>query len=282
MTRRTAKILRPALEVITGRARWALLLGENEDLLPGLPTGAIDHLLADPPYSDHVHGKQRRMVRGDGGRATDSLPEVRGKGRIGTAELGFEPLSDADRKRCAAEFGRLVSRWVVVFSDVESVGLWRDDLAAAGLPHIRTGAWIKVCGQPQLTGDRPGVGFEALQISHRKGRKRWNGGGLPAVWAYQIATDRNATGARVHPTQKPLDLMMRLVEQFTEPGDIVLDPFAGGGTTGVACLRLGRRFIGIERIPKWHAIASERLAAENEGLTLTAKRNGQMGLFGAA
>ena len=76
--------------------------------------------------------------------------------------------------------------------------------------------------------------------------------------------------------------MLELVELFTDPGESVLDPFAGSGTTGVACLRLGREFIGIERDPKYFALACERLRAEEAGSTLQAARAGQAALFGGA
>jgi site-specific DNA-methyltransferase (adenine-specific) len=65
---------------------------------------------------------------------------------------------------------------------------------------------------------------------------------------------------RVHATQKPLGLMKDLVLDFTRPGEVVLDPFMGSGTTGVACLELGRRFLGIERDPTTFQIACQRLA----------------------
>ena len=84
----------------------------------------------------------------------------------------------------------------------------------------------------------------------------------------------------VHPTQKPISLMMWVLELATKPGDLVLDPFCGSGTTGVACLRLGRRFIGIERDEKYHAVAVERLEAESKGLTLRDARAGQLPMFG--
>ena len=73
--------------------------------------------------------------------------------------------------------------------------------------------------------------------------------------------------------------MLELVELFTDPGDLVLDPFCGSGTTGVACLRLGRRFIGIEKDAKYAAIARERLEAETNGLSLRDARAGQIGMF---
>jgi site-specific DNA-methyltransferase (adenine-specific) len=255
---------------------WQVIHGDCREVLPTL--GQVDHVITDPPYSEHVHKLQRRMLRGSGGRATaDGLK----RGEIGFAPLGFEALDDDTRTTCAEHFTRLVKRWCLVFSDQESQTLWVDDLVIAGMRHIRCGAWVKLCGQPQLSGDRPAVGHEAVEVAHAaKGRCRWNGGGLPAVWAYAIATDRNGTGDRVHTTQKPLDLMLRLVELFTDPGDLVLDPFCGSGTTGVACIRLGRRFIGIEKDATYAAVARERLEAESKGLTLRDARAGQLPMFG--
>jgi len=61
---------------------------------------------------------------------------------------------------------------------------------------------------------------------------------------------------------KPLDLMLQLVLDFTEPGDLVLDPFAGSGTTGVACLSLGRRFVGWEIDEAFFEVACRRLRGE--------------------
>lgn len=64
-----------------------------------------------------------------------------------------------------------------------------------------------------------------------------------------------------HPTQKPLELLAYLVKTYTNPGDLVIDPFAGSGTTGHACIELGRRFTGCEIDPNYHAIAIKRLEA---------------------
>ena len=71
-----------------------------------------------------------------------------------------------------------------------------------------------------------------------------------------------------HQTQKPLALMELLVRLFSAHGELVLDPFAGSGTTGVAAMRLGRRFLGWEMDPAYVAIASRRLAAAREQLEL--------------
>jgi DNA modification methylase len=63
-----------------------------------------------------------------------------------------------------------------------------------------------------------------------------------------------------HPSQKPIQLLRMLIENFTELNDIVFDPFMGSGTTGVACVQTGRNFIGIEIEPKYYEIAEKRIA----------------------
>ena len=71
---------------------------------------------------------------------------------------------------------------------------------------------------------------------------------------------KDAVPTRIHATQKPLKLMRELVELFTEPGELVLDAFAGSGTTGVACKLLGRRFVGFEQDEEIYATAQRRIA----------------------
>jgi DNA modification methylase len=73
--------------------------------------------------------------------------------------------------------------------------------------------------------------------------------------------------------------MQKLVTLLSEPEDLILDPFAGSGTTGVACLRLGRTFIGIEKDEKYFHLACDRLRAEEEHSTLQAQRAGQLSLL---
>lgn len=183
----------------------------------------------------------------------------------------------------AVQFARISSRWVLAFSDQEGAGDWRLANLSAGMDHIRIGQWVKVGAGPQFTGDRPANGAEACVIAHAKGRKRWNGGGLPALWTHPIAAleaKRSGEGRSEHITPKPVSLMLELVELFTDPDDIVLDPYCGSGTTGVACLRLGRRFIGIEKDAAYAKVAHDRLVAEGNGQSLREARAGQLPMFG--
>lgn len=227
--------------------------GDCREILPLIER--VDVVLTDPPYSEHTHSS----VRSSKMRAND-----RG-GRYGAdtrrvVNLGFEHLADDLRVACSEQFARLASRWVLVFSDVESDHLWRGSLTTAGLDYVRTGAWVKVGSTPQFSGDRPATGFEAITIAHPPGRKRWNGGGKHAVWQVPIVLDRGRNGARLHPTQKPLALMRELVALFSDPGDLLLDPFAGSGTTLVAARLEGRRAIGVERDEAHCEVIARRLA----------------------
>lgn len=224
------------------------------DILPDL--AAVDVVITDPPYSEHVHRsvRSRRMdpSRDRGGRGGADI-----RCRV---DLGFEHLTPELRRAVSIEAGRLARRWVVVFSDVEGAGTWRDDLTRAGLEYVRTGAWIKLGCTPQFSGDRPASGFETVTITHQPGRKRWNGGGRHAIWSHPIVLDRSHRGRRNHPAEKPEGLLAELVDQFSDPGDLILDPFAGSGTTAVAAARLGRRCIAIEDQERHCATIVRRLA----------------------
>ncbi len=118
---------------------------------------------------------------------------------------------------------------------------------------------------------------DAVAIMHRPGRKRWNGGGAAAYWEHgSVRQDR------VHPTQKPIALMADLVTLFSQPDDLVMDPFNGSGSTGVAALRLGRRYIGVE-LNDGHVETSRRRLADASGENYqSADGSTQMGLFDAS
>jgi site-specific DNA-methyltransferase (adenine-specific) len=238
------------------------------DVLPTL--AAVDHIIMDPPYSEHQH----KSVRSSG-----RLGMLDGNGRMSpcatrrVVDLQFDHLDVRTRRAVAREAARMTRRWVMAFSDDESSWLWRLSFVASGLEYIRTALWRRD-GAPQFTGDRPASGHEQITLAHPKGRKKWNGGGKCAIYDVPIVRYD-----RVHTTQKPIGLMLAIVADFTDPDDLVLDPFCGSGTTGVACLRLGRRFLGIEKDAEYAKTAAERLEAETYGSTLNALRAGQEPLF---
>ena len=229
--------------------------GKAEHVLPTFDH-QVDHVITDPPYSEKVHSNSRsqRMVAAND-RGGKYGADVRRN-----VDLGFDHLTPELRQLCSREFARLARRWILVFSDVESDCLWRDDLTANGLQYVRTGAWIKVGATPQFSGDRPATGFEAVTIAHPPGRKRWNGGGKHAVWTHAIVLDRGRNGARLHTTQKPLSLMAELVGLFTDDGETILDPFAGSGTTLLAAKRAGRRAVGVEKSERYCEVIAKRLS----------------------
>ncbi len=266
-------------DVIAADAGWCLVEGDCLAVLDECADLTFDVCLMDPPYEAEAHTKARRSLK--------DATQKRGAKNNGERrridqplEVSFPQMSDGLRRDVASKCAVLVRGWTVAFCQIEGVSLWRAAFMTSGLEWVRGGVWRKPNGAPQFTGDRPGQGFECLAIAHPKGRKQWNGGGRHAVWDCPLDHGAGNGLRNDHPTQKPLDLMLQLVADFTNPGEVVLDPFAGSGTTGVACLRLGRRFVGIEKDPTFAALARERLAAEACGSTLQAARAGQGALFG--
>lgn len=221
----------------------------------------VDHVITDPPYEVEAHTKRKRLA----GKAAG------GKRAVVDQHLDFAPMTPALREAVSSQIERLTRRWALVFCQVEASHLWREELCEdSELEYIRTGIWWKPDAQPQKTGDRPGVGYETFVIAHRTGRKRWNGRGKCARWTHPSAR-AEGTGAW-HQTPKPEALMRELVVDFTDPGDVILDPFAGRGTTLVGALVEGRRAIGIELREQDCEAAAKRLERAAQQLPLWTPR----------
>ena len=104
------------------------------------------------------------------------------------------------------------------------------------------------------------------------------------AWVYEGKRIRiyqyySGKGGKMHPTEKPLPLMAWCVENYSQPNDLILDPFCGSGTTCVAAKMLGRRYIGIDISPEYCQIAKERLRAVDTGVPVREARAGQGALF---
>jgi site-specific DNA-methyltransferase (adenine-specific) len=236
---------------------WRLHLGDCLDPLTGLAQladGSADHVICDPPFEAEAHSQGRRL-KPAGWRAT---------GQVVEAPLPFDPIDEDTRRKVAAEMARVARRWVLIFCQIEASREWTAVCEAVGLRYKRTCIWLKPDGQPQLSGDRPGLGYETIVLLHAEGRTRWNRGGAHGIYNHA----KYEGTARMHPTQKPESLMCDLVADFTDPGDLICDPFAGSGTTGVAAIRLGRRFVGWEKDPGYYQAATRRLLGTREQLEL--------------
>lgn len=233
-----------------------LRLGDCLDVLPTLAAGSVHAVVTDPPFEEEAHTLQRRKL----GRST-------GNGReIVEAPLPFAAIDSATRIAFSREAVRVCRGWILVFCQAEAVADWRDCLIDAGASYKRSMVWVKPDGMPQYSGDRPGMGYESIVAAWAgTGGSHWNGGGSHGVFTHNKS---NGAGPNIHPTQKPLQLMARLIGLFTNEGETVLDAFMGSGTTGVACVKAGRHFLGIEVSPDYHAIAQRRIADAQAQLTL--------------
>jgi site-specific DNA-methyltransferase (adenine-specific) len=229
---------------------WEVREGECVAGMAALPDGAADVVITDPPYEAEAHTSQRLVARAGG--------------KLEVEPLTFPPITEELRTESARQMVRLARRWILVFCQVEAAMKWRAALEAGGAVYKRTCQWIKPDGKPQYSGDRPGIGYESIVACHAPGRSRWNGGGSHGVFIVNKGGDER-TG---HQTQKPVALMEILVRLFSDRGELIVDPFTGSGTTGVAAVRHGRRFLGWEMNPDYAAITRKRLAGTREQLEM--------------
>ena len=215
---------------------YSLYAGDACTIVPLL--GPFDHCITDPPYEPDAHTRMRRT------RATL-------EGRAPYAPVDFAPITERQRRLLAG----LRCQWLLVFCQAEAIARFQ---ALLGPKYKRPLLWVKPDSTPQFTGDRPAMGYESLIAAWcQPGRSQWQAGGKRGVYVHGIHDGE----PRLHPTQKPLPLMRELLRDFTTPGQVILDPFMGLGTTGKACLAEQRRFVGIERAPATFAQACDRLAA---------------------
>lgn len=244
-------------DVLNGAAQWAVILGDCREVLSTLPDKSVAHVITDPPYSEALYSRTRTN-KGHGKRP-NGLPVSRGclDGSASSIALASKRIGAIDGMltEVAAHFLRAAQRWVIAFHDCEIGDRWRGEF---GESYVRTGAWVKTNPMPQIISDRPAAGFEPCTIAYASdGRMRWNGGGRAAVWHHPNSQGPTRPN---HPCPKPLGLMLDLVNDFTDAGEIVLDPFCGSATTGSAALARGRRFIGIELDREFHAEAVARMS----------------------
>lgn len=237
--------------VIIGDAR--LYLGDCLEVMQNLES--VDHIISDPPYEEVFHAAMSKLrgLRNDG-------KEYASNRRDG---LIFEGV-DEIRQRFSDIATQKSTGWILLFTLAEGVREWRDCLQSAGAKYDTCLAWVKPDATPRFNGQGAARGFEcAVTAWAGKGHKRWNGGGKRGVYTFLV---NNSERHGAHPTEKPRRLMACLIDDFTNYGQTILDPFMGSGTTGIAAVQMGRKFIGIEREPKYFDIACKRIEdAQRQG-----------------
>lgn len=217
-----------------------LYQGDCLEILPTL--GPVDDVIMDPPYQKEAHTPKRRAR--SGGLHKD-MP------------LDFAAFEDGQEATVTALLKMICQGWVIAFCQTEQVVVWRDAIEGSAIKYKTPMVWIKPDCTPKLNGQGPAIGYESLITAwNGKGHARWNAGGKRGVYTH-LTNPPDRT--HLHMTEKPISLMKEIVADFTARSATVLDPFMGIGSTGVACIKLGRKFIGIELEPKYFDIACERI-----------------------
>jgi site-specific DNA-methyltransferase (adenine-specific) len=217
----------------------ALYLGDSMDVLKNIES--INHIITDPPYEKEAHRKDRRVMRKSG---------------LVAGALSFDAITESTRDFLPKYAKENCSGWLIAFCQAEAVAAWRDSIEAADVKYKAPMIWVKPDGMPQFNGQGPGMGYESIVAAWcGKGVSKWNGGGKHGVFI----VPKGESFKPVHETQKPVRLMSQLVTLFTNKNETILDPFMGSATTGVACIKAGRKFIGIEKDERYFKIACQRI-----------------------
>ena len=214
-----------------------LYLGDCMDILPTLPK--VDAVITDPPYSERCHA-------GHDAGAAKARDEAERKA------LGYRALTLEDVSVLAQQYAKVCDGWVVWMTDSDLALAVRSALEKAGryafapLPFYQPGRAVR------LSGDGPSSWTDWIVVARTKAQMKW--GTLPGGYVAGPGwNDKARMGG------KPTLLMDALVADYSRPGFIVLDTHMGAGTTGVACARAGRAFIGCEIDPEAFNIACSRI-----------------------
>ncbi|WP_367715481.1 site-specific DNA-methyltransferase [Nitratireductor sp. GISD-1A_MAKvit] len=251
------------------KAEWldTIIKGDCIAALDRLPEKSVDVIFADPPYNLQLGGD---LHRPDQSRV-DAVDDAWDQFDSFAAYDAFTRAWMLAARRVLKPNGTI---WVIgSYHNIFRVGTVMQDLGYWLLNDI---VWRKTNPMPNFRGrrfqnahetmiwasrDKSTKGYtfnyEALKASNDDVQMR-------SDWLFPICTGKerlkNEEGGKLHPTQKPEALLARVIMSSTRPGDVVLDPFFGSGTTGAVAKRLGRHFVGIERQDDYIEAASARIA----------------------
>ena len=244
-----------------------ILEGDCVSEMARLPDKSVDMIFADPPYNLQLGGD---LFRPEGSRV-DAVDDDWDKFDSLAAYDDFTREWLEQARRVLKDDGTI---WVIgSYHNIYRVGALLQDAEFWILNDI---VWRKSNPMPNFRGTRFTNAHETLIwcAKDEKARYTFNYRAMKALnddlqmrsdWFLPICAGgervKGEDGSKAHPTQKPEALLYRILLACTKPGDVVLDPFFGTGTTGAVARRLGRRWIGIEREPAYVKVARERIAS---------------------
>ena len=237
-----------------------LFLGDTFSVLENLSPLSVDMIFADPPYflsNDGITCHAGRMVSVNKGE-WDKVSSVDEKHSFNREWI----------RRCRDILTPNGTIWISgTLHNIYSIGL---ALEQEGFKIINNITWQKTNPPPNLAcrcfthstetilwaqkNDKKAKHFFNYQLMKEKN----NGKQMKDVWTGPLTPQKEKTYGK-HPTQKPLYILEQIIEASTNPGDLVLDPFCGSSTTGVAAKHLGRRYIGIDNVEEYIELSVRRL-----------------------
>ncbi len=247
-----------------------ILTGDCIEIMQGLPPASVDLIFADPPYNLQLHQDLWRpnLTRVD--PVDDTWDQF-----SGFAE--YDAFTRAWLSACRRLLKPNGTLWVIgTYHNIFRVGSVLQDLDFWILNSI---AWIKANPMPNFKGVRFTNAHETLiwaqkergqsyTFNHHAMRALNEDLQMRSDWYLPICSGKErlrVNGVKAHATQKPEALLYRILMASSNPGDVVLDPFFGTGTTGVVAKRLRRRWIGIEKDPRYVELAADRIAGAVPG-----------------
>jgi modification methylase len=266
VSRRGASVRTP--RSIPAAEAGRIVVGDCIAELARLPAASVDLVFADPPYNLQLKGDLRRPDDS----AVDGVDDA--WDQFASFEH-YDAFTRAWLLACRRAMKPSATLWVIgSYHNVFRVGAILQDL---GFWILNDVVWRKSNPMPNFRGRRFTNAHETLIWAARSADAKkytFNYEALKAGnedvqvrsdWVIPLCTGeerlKDADGKKLHPTQKPEALLARVLLSSSRPGDVVLDPFFGAGTTGAVAKKLGRRFIGIERDRGYAAAAEQRIAA---------------------
>lgn len=243
-----------------------IIHGDSLSKLKRIPDKSVDLVFADPPYNLQLKNELYRPNHTKVSAVNDDWDKF--SSFEAYDQFSIEWLTEC--KRVLKDTGAL---WVIgSYHNIFRIGRILLDLGFWILNDVQ---WVKTNPMPNFKGTRFTNASETLiwckksesqkkYTFNYKIMKAFNGGKqMTSIWTIPICSGnerlRDENGDKLHSTQKPEELLKRVILSSTNEGDIVLDPFFGSGTTGAVCKKLKRHFIGIEKEDKYIQIAEDRI-----------------------